>query len=899
MKNITKRLLASILAAGTLFTVLPAFAEETAEVTTEVIEEVVDTAAIEKAKNDELKAKYAEEIALLNGLGIISDTNIKMESSITRAEFLSLVMKMIQMDTLNKEYTETVFYDVLPDSEYYGIVMNANQLGLVNGDSNNCFNPNKTIDSTAALKILVCALEYRSVAEAKGGYPNGYISVARNLEIVGNSFHAKELSWQNAIAIIYNALYSPVALKKFGEDGRIGVITGDQSFVSKHYNLERRTGILTDTENTLRLKNSSTSKIGIDSNLYETEVTDKLAINKLLGCSVIYFYNTETDRVVAVVEDTKWNNWLTIEPDDISYVSGTKAIAYWNENNKEVTAKLSNTAKIYYNGKIAYDITTADFMPKNGNIVLIDNDNNREYDYVLITNSEYMVIGRSSMEKLVSMYDINKVIEIDDDMVFYKNGFEIEPDAISEWDVLKVMKSKDGKVNSIDVITRTLKGTVERVYNKDGDQFVQVNGAEYKLGEIFVNAYKNHNYRAVEPKKGQLFTFILNETNTILGTKVISTNEFEYGFLVAVADGEGLNTNPRFKIFTNLGKMTIYDKAENLKIDGIRLGEDGAKQFFVEGNKFKPQLIMYKLTEDNKLKEIKTAVDAQKSSGGAGYDLENFSLDVTSSKAEEDDWAYNSAYQTVKGHRINANGITPLFFIPADKSDDDKYAFYNADQNMGLFNRSKCYFELYDLKKYTEAYDFFSFDAMVVYEMPGDQSSQNPYSIDSFGGSGQPTDFFIVNETMEEIGYNDEVMTKIVATNMTDKSEFVAYCSEDAYNVDTSSVYGFGSKKLEDLSSGDIIQVAYANPYSSSPVVDRFLVYAGSEWYADRSVLCWKDYEKYDYIDITTTSTGVVYGEVVYIDETTYIFYTKDKKGEDLYIGAQSATTPACKIYSY
>ena len=112
-------------------------------------------------------AKYSGEIAghwasdeikyLLNS-GIIQGdgTSLKLDSDVTRAEFVTMIAKIMELDSPEEE---GLFDDVNDDDWFKSSVVSLALAGIVTGDNKN-FYPNRAIKREEMAKILVLAYEY-------------------------------------------------------------------------------------------------------------------------------------------------------------------------------------------------------------------------------------------------------------------------------------------------------------------------------------------------------------------------------------------------------------------------------------------------------------------------------------------------------------------------------------------------------------------------------------------------------------------------------------------------------------------------------------------------------------------------------------------------------------------
>ncbi len=95
---------------------------------------------------------------ILNG---VSEHEFAPEKTVTRAEFLKMVMTAFDLPVSNDD---TAFTDVTKDDWYYGYVVGASSLGIVSGYGDGAFGPNDNITRQDMAVILVKALQQASVS---------------------------------------------------------------------------------------------------------------------------------------------------------------------------------------------------------------------------------------------------------------------------------------------------------------------------------------------------------------------------------------------------------------------------------------------------------------------------------------------------------------------------------------------------------------------------------------------------------------------------------------------------------------------------------------------------------------------------------------------------------------
>lgn len=145
-----------------------------------------------KNKNREIEAFLPEElnftdidtvsgdyfsIEQLASTGVIKG-NEKNEAqplkNVTRAEAVAMIMRFIGLENDLKSDKTAVFEDVTENSWFYDAVMSAYEIGIVNGDSEKTFSPNRFVTREEVTAMTVRALKYADLRCPDGG--NDYIA---------------------------------------------------------------------------------------------------------------------------------------------------------------------------------------------------------------------------------------------------------------------------------------------------------------------------------------------------------------------------------------------------------------------------------------------------------------------------------------------------------------------------------------------------------------------------------------------------------------------------------------------------------------------------------------------------------------------------------------------------
>ncbi len=110
-----------------------------------------------------------------------TDGNLRLSDTITRAEAVKMlcVAGSLEVDP----DAGLPFPDLPPNHWARSYIAAAKTAGMINGDENGNFNPEMPITNEEIVKMTVCLLGYREMAEALSGYPAGYTTTASRLGV--------------------------------------------------------------------------------------------------------------------------------------------------------------------------------------------------------------------------------------------------------------------------------------------------------------------------------------------------------------------------------------------------------------------------------------------------------------------------------------------------------------------------------------------------------------------------------------------------------------------------------------------------------------------------------------------------------------------------------------------
>lgn len=187
---------------------------------------------------------------VMNGLlvmGHVSQDRFLPDMTVSRGRATVLVVELMNMSE-GVWLCNTEFSDVQESHWSSGYVARAAELGIINGFGDGTFAPDEDATYGQMIKMLVCALGYKPIAEANGGWQGGgYLYVAQMLGITAKTQNSLTDILTNDVAavLMYNALTVDLLGDEYEYpvDGTLYEISEDENFLTKH-NYQKVEGIV-------------------------------------------------------------------------------------------------------------------------------------------------------------------------------------------------------------------------------------------------------------------------------------------------------------------------------------------------------------------------------------------------------------------------------------------------------------------------------------------------------------------------------------------------------------------------------------------------------------------------------------------------------------------------------
>jgi len=574
----------------------------------------------------EASTTVGEAVGILSNLGILTgfeDGTFKPDETVTRAQMAAIVCRTLGYESQAKSSAgTTIFNDVPGDHWAAGYINVAQSLNIINGYGDGNFGPEDKVTYEQAVKMIVCALNYDLVAQAKGGYPTGYLSVASS-EGITKSANGKvgDAAKRSTVAVlVYNSLEVRILDQNtWTTDGSDEYAKSDDTILSKYLDVNKWEGVVSDVPFTDYAKNdykkNTTPKISLDSNAFykvykngkETKIEDEAATNVdcslvdvegLLGKKVIaYIGDSEDDEtgnimVYAISEKssgntvTKISKTQLVDKDDKEFTTMDQISYRKTGSTKVYDLDLDSKVKIYKNYEVDdFDKATSNnetdkdksdsdkrvmrntegldqLVGQGGTIELISNDNDDDIEYIVI--NAYTDEGT-----------IESVSEEDGEITFtlYNGGLD-DIDTADEDVLVKVYK--DGELAAAkDLAEGDTVSTVEISKNvrvlyassKTVTGSVDSYDTEDETVTIAGNDYELSPFKSgtVASLKDEEGTFYLNVDGQIAHNESDSAASGNYGLVLAVDKETGINDGYVMQVVLADGTVAEYDLASKAK----------------------------------------------------------------------------------------------------------------------------------------------------------------------------------------------------------------------------------------------------------------------------------------------------------------------------------------------
>ncbi|MGF7058901.1 S-layer homology domain-containing protein [Brassicibacter mesophilus] len=544
--------------------------------------------AFAAAPSDVAGTEYEEAVTRLASLGVLEgypDGTFKPGNTITRAEFAAAVVKIKGLKSAaDASKGATSFGDVPASHWATGYVNIASKMGFVKGMGDGTFAPSAPITYEQAVTLVVRALGYEAAANARGGYPYGYLVVATQEGLTDGVNGVQGIPAPRGLVaqLLDNALEIPMMIQ---------VGYGDQTKWVKSGTEDTKEIFLLDDLGFEKVEKERVVSIDKDKNTIKFEeygkvdVVDGFDFEEVYGVRLNAWLNSDGEVVIYTLKDTP----------KFDATTGGEKIKLLGENKKYEVAK---GADLVLDGE---EVKAEKFVADYAKIVLNSDD---EIVWAYGFNWDDTFAAKEVKDEVVYSYDED---DLDlEDYTIVKDGKTLLADDIEEGDILFFNKGEEYAV----VYNDSKTGELERVYDEsfkfDGDTYENSNAnyeVKYVDGDVVGKVDKDILSGMKDEGDVTIFFDFAGEAVFVMGDRGEANTNYYYG--VVTADSEYFKDRNvesyTFDVLNEEGKVVKYDVAQD-DIEDTDFFKDGLSVW--KSDIDKDAVVKVTVDEDGDLTEI-------------------------------------------------------------------------------------------------------------------------------------------------------------------------------------------------------------------------------------------------------------------------------------------------------
>lgn len=490
-------------------------------------------------------APYASAVDRLYALGItqgMGDGTYGPDLPLTRAQMVTFVIRMLGLEQVAQAAaSEPPAFTDIKDHWAVGYINVAKDLKITDGVGDGKFAPDANLTYGQALAFAIRALGYTNVA---WGVPTFAKAVELGLTTGINLGFNDVINRGETAMVLNKALETPMV--KYDKDGN--PIEGDKLI----------TKVATPTQYVVLATANQTDIDAGKVKLYDVEKKSEVVKNagnldfaKYVGKTVKVYY-AKDGTPVLISEETntvKEYKGATINSDGVVKDSDGNTVQLAN---KDVSVK---DIPILYNGYLTNWNAIKGNIPSSVDVTLIDNNNDKTYDYAVVTGYSFgplfVKADVGSDAKYIATDSGNYTLVKSDGKAYRYTvvGDAAKLSDIKANDVVYYGKQYDADGNQIGIYLNVVRKTVTGKVTEISDKI--------KIGDTAYSVAAGSTYTASNAQIGDEGTFVLDKDGKIfrfLG-KVTATANYAV-VLDRAATGSSLTA--KIKLLTADGTKTVY-----------------------------------------------------------------------------------------------------------------------------------------------------------------------------------------------------------------------------------------------------------------------------------------------------------------------------------------------------
>jgi len=604
-------------------------------------------------------------------LGILNeDFNESKVIALSRSEFVSMVVRMLNLGGQKVDF-DIPFDDVGINEDFYDDIAIAYRLGLISYNQQRIFRPDDKITISEASKILTMITGYAPIADANGGFPQGFLTTAHKCGILDGVESYDSINGKTLIRILFNTLYVDVYEQiVFGSELKEFEVKKGKSILLSSFGLMQGEGVLTGNS----ITSLTTNGLDKDNIVTVDDVAYKYAKDStaFLGKTISFLYkeNEFSNEIIFMYPLKSCNNEIIINDNELTEAYDEYLCYLKDGEKREHKLNISKYVDVIYNGQAHKAFRPEDLYLENGRIITLDNNGDSVVDVIFIESYEdYVAKSYSVASNVINLKFGEPGINLNDENCIYDitcGGNKYDINDLTEYDVVSVLKSypdSEGRVYcKIEINKKILRGTIDSV----GDDKVGVDGKEYRFVE------KEEYFRAIPGITGN---FYLSSMGKIIASS--SSEKMEYAYVRDIVRKEGIDGKIELKLLTEKKVDGIYELSDKAIIDGHANLESDV----IMGLIIPCHIVKVIITDNGQISHIDTETDGKKN--------------------EYDELKYDAEYKNIQ-YRKNSQQFIRTMLVDsntkvflADSSGEEKY--FEVSGISALINDVKYTFKAYDV----------------------------------------------------------------------------------------------------------------------------------------------------------------------------------------------------------
>lgn len=545
------------------------------------------------------------------------------------------------------------------EDEY--IVTTLNNFGIIDYPYKN-FKNDAYISDINAVKMVVRALGYEPLVNAKGGNETAYRNVAKDLDLDKGIKYDGSLQREEMARLLYNAIDTRcMTTTGFGSYGKVDY-SSDETILKKNRNIVKGEGFV-------ELTPSGTMYAGTETLEDTVSISGKsLRAGKgyaaaYIGRKCDYWYSEDTNVLLAL--DSQHEEVKIATYDDYQFDNITESrISYRKINGQKKNVRLKSDVKFIYNGmaltqSFADAGISADTF--SGQIIFASNNGDKNYDVVILEEYKNVKFNGFTDDGMIDALT-NETIAFDenDSVSIYGTDYHsILKSDLKYGDYLVVYASINPtgrKRVKIYAETSSVIGEISNL-NRD-DQTALIDGKKYAVAKEFLD-------KATMSLSAE---YILNVYGEIVDCETPEETNWILGLLTQIKNrtdelGDDVVT---VKIFAQ-DNLTEYYFAKKARLDGRVKKDFNALDTAIRMVSLNTP-VRFKLNTDNKISAIDTVLQDAKD----GFDT----LKKVSSATSAYFFQGGVLVEKLSGKTVCPfNGTVINYYADGETIYDDMYSF--------------------------------------------------------------------------------------------------------------------------------------------------------------------------------------------------------------------------------